>query len=131
MAGCDPFPDQTWSETHGLECRRLSVRSDELVFEDACVGASCRNTADQQVGARRRAGRGDPCAGRSIEWLEAGDLAEVRAVAVLQRALQIDRRAPVQCGAARKDLYRTVVRELADDNALGAPERAGQPTGRE
>src|SRR5262249_13785742 len=34
-------------------------------------------------------------------------------------------------GAARKDLYRTLVRELTDDNALGAAERAGEPARRE
>src|SRR6266540_7047607 len=123
-----PFSGPDLSETHGLQCRRLSVRSGEVVFENACVGASCRNTADQQVGARRRAGCSDPCAGKSIEWLEAGHLAEVGAMAVLQRALQIDCRATIQRGAARKDLYRTLVRELTHDNALGAAERAGQPT---
>jgi hypothetical protein len=42
------------------------------------------------MGARRRAGRGDPCAGGSIEWREVGDLAEVAAVAVVHRALQIE-----------------------------------------
>src|SRR5262245_18663701 len=52
-------------------------------------------------------------------------------MAVLQRALQIARRAPIQCGAARKDLYRTLVRELTHDNALGAAERASQPARRE
>src|SRR4051812_10509549 len=118
------------SQKHGFERPRLS-RSDELVFEDACVGASCRNTAHQQVGARRGAGCGDPCSARSIEWLEAGHLAEVGAMAVLQRALQIDRWAAIQCGAARKDLYGTLVRELTHNNALGAPERASQPAGRE
>src|ERR1700680_2802481 len=78
-----PFSRPDWSETHGLKCRRLSVRSDEVVFDNACVRASSRNTADQQMGAHRRAGRGDPRAGRSIEGLEAGDLAEVGAVAVV------------------------------------------------
>src|ERR1700738_5349521 len=49
------------SETHGLQCRRLRTRSDELVFENACVRASSRDTADQQIGTRRRAERGEPC----------------------------------------------------------------------
>src|SRR5215467_3662386 len=31
------------SETHSLQGRRLSVRSDELILENACVGASGRN----------------------------------------------------------------------------------------
>src|SRR5262249_23257183 len=37
----------------------------------------------------------------------------------------------VECGGARKDLDRAGVRELTDDNALGAAERAGQPARRE
>ena len=110
-----------------MQSCRLTVRSDELVFENACVRASSRNTADQQIGARRCARRSDPCAARSIERFETGNFTKVSAVAVVQGALQIERRAPVQCGAARKYLYRTAVRELADDNALGATERAGQP----
>jgi len=69
------------SETHGLQRRRLSIRPDELVFENACVRA--RDTADQQIGAHRRAGRGDPCAAGSIEWFEGGHLAEVGAVVVV------------------------------------------------
>src|ERR1700730_12917701 len=66
-----------------LQGCRLSMRSDELVFENACVRASSRDTADQQIGARGRAGRGDPCAGRSNEWLEAGDLTEANVVVVV------------------------------------------------
>src|SRR5262249_25727664 len=77
------------SETHGLQCRRLRIRPDKLVFENACVRASSRDTADQQMGARRRAGRGDPCAGGSIEWVEGGDLAEGGAVLGGEWALQI------------------------------------------
>src|SRR5215471_19094252 len=119
------------SETHGFQRRRLRIRPHQLVFENACVRASIRDTADQQIGARRRAGRGDPCAGGSVEWFEGGDLAEGGAVVVVQGALQIERRTPVQCGAARKDLDRTLVRELTDDNALGATERAGEPARRE
>jgi hypothetical protein len=84
------FSGPDLSETHGLQRRRLSVRSDELVFENACVGASGGNTADQQIGAGRRAGRGDPCAGGSVERLEGGDLAKVGAVVVVERALQIE-----------------------------------------
>src|SRR3954471_8146369 len=84
-----PFSGPDLAETHGLQRRRLSVRSDEIVFENACVRAPGRNAADQQVGARRRAGRGNPGAGRSIEWLELGDLAEPRAVVVVHGALQI------------------------------------------
>src|SRR5262245_26444657 len=84
-----PLSGPDLSETHGLQCRRLSIRPDELVFENACVRASSRNTADQQIGARRRAGRGDPCAGRSAEWLEGGDLAAVACGGVVQGALQI------------------------------------------
>jgi len=72
------FPGPDLAETHGLQCPRLSIRSDEVVFEDACVRAPGRNTADQQIGAGRRAGRGDPCAGRASERLETGDLAEGR-----------------------------------------------------
>src|SRR5262249_35750416 len=116
---------------HGLQHRRLSIRPDQLVFENACVRASSRNTADQQIGPRRRAGGGDPRAGGSIEWFEGGDLAEGGAVVVVQGALQVEGRTPVQCGAARKDLYRTLARELTDDDALGATERAGEPARRE
>src|SRR5262249_48629246 len=126
-----PFSGPDLPETHGLQCRRRSVRPDQLVFENARVRAASRNAADEQIGARRRAGRGDPRAGGSIEWLELGDLAEVADVVVAQRALQIDCRAPVQCGAARKDFDRAFVSELADDNALGAAERAGEPPRRE
>ena len=82
MAGCDAFPDQTCPRRTASTVR-LSVRSDEFVLENACVRASRRNTADQQIGAGRRAGRGDPCAGRSVEWLKGGDLTEVRAVVVV------------------------------------------------
>ena len=71
------------SETHGLQHRRLRIRPHELVFENACVRASSRDAADQQIGARRRAARGDPCAGESIEWFEGGDLAEGSAVVVV------------------------------------------------
>src|SRR5436190_13505884 len=72
------FPGPDLAETHGLQCCRVSVRSDELVFENARARASlARNTADQQVGARCRAGRGDPCAGRAIKRGELGDLAEL------------------------------------------------------
>jgi hypothetical protein len=85
-----PLSGPDLSEAHGLQCRRLSIRSDELVFENACIRASSRNTADQQIGARRRAGRGDACADRSVEWLEGGDLAEVDAVTVVYGALQIE-----------------------------------------
>ena len=34
-----PFSGPDLAETHGLQCRRLSVRSDKLVFDDACVRA--------------------------------------------------------------------------------------------
>src|SRR6266481_366851 len=78
-----PFSRPDLSEPHGLQCCRLSIRSDELVFENACVRASSRKTADQQIGARGRAGRGDPCAGGSIEWLEARDLTEANVVVVV------------------------------------------------
>ena len=88
--GLRRFPRPDLSKTHGLQRRRLRIRPDELVFENAWVGASSGNTADQQIGARRRAGRGDACAGGSVEWLEGGDLAEVRAVVVVERALQIE-----------------------------------------
>jgi hypothetical protein len=88
--GLRRFSGPDLSETHGLQRRRLSTRPDELVFENACIRAPSRNTADQQIGARRRAGRGDPCAGGSVEWLEGGDLAEVRAVVVVQGVLQIE-----------------------------------------
>src|SRR5262249_31075827 len=81
--------------------------------------------------ARRRAGRGDSGAGRSIEWLEPGDLAEMGTVIVVQRVLQVERRAPVQCRAAGKDLYRTAVSELADYDSPGATECAGEPARRQ
>src|SRR5262249_39310051 len=42
-----PFSGPDLSETHGLQCRRLSVRSDELVFDDARVRPSSRDTADR------------------------------------------------------------------------------------
>src|SRR5262249_19183336 len=77
------FSGPDLSETHGLQCRRLSIRPDELVFENACVRASSRDTADQQIGARRGARRGDPCAGGSIEWFEGADLAKGGAVLVV------------------------------------------------
>ncbi len=86
--GLRSFSRPDLSETHCLQCGRLRVRSDELVFGNTCVRASSRDTADQQIGARRRAGRRDPCAGRSIERLEPGDLTELR-VAVVYWALQI------------------------------------------
>jgi CRP-like cAMP-binding protein len=41
------------SETHGLQHRRPRIRPHQLVFENACVRASSRDSADQQVGARR------------------------------------------------------------------------------
>ena len=84
------FSGPDLSETHGLQHRRLRIRPHQLVFENACVRASSYDTADQQIGARRRAGGGDPCAGGSIEWFEGGDLAEVGAVVVVQGALQIE-----------------------------------------
>src|SRR6516225_5762398 len=84
------FSGPDLSETHGLQCRRLRIRPDQLVFENACVRAFSRDTADQQIGPRRRAGGGDPRAGRSVEWFEGGDLAEGGAVVVVQGALQIE-----------------------------------------
>src|SRR5262249_9366185 len=83
------FSGPDLSEAQSLQRRRLSIQSDELVFENAYVRASARNTADQQIGARRRAGRGDPCAGGSVERLEGGDLAEAHGVGVMQGTLQI------------------------------------------
>src|SRR6185437_6503460 len=106
---CFSGPDL--SETNGLQGGRLRAPSDELVFENTCVRASGRNATDQEIGARRRAGCGDPCAGRPAERLEARDFTKVSAVVVVQRALQIQWRAAVQCRAARKDLYRTTVRK--------------------
>src|SRR4051812_23594922 len=91
-----PFTGPDLAETHCLQRCRPSVWPDEIVLENACVRAPSRNTADQQVGARRRAGRCDPRAGGSIERLELGDLAELGAVAVVQGALQIYRRPAVQ-----------------------------------
>src|SRR5262249_16273 len=70
-----PFSGPDLSEAHGLQHRRLRIRPDQLVFENACVRAARRDTADQQIGARRRAGRGDPGHARSIAWLEAAALA--------------------------------------------------------
>ena len=58
--GRRPFSGPDLSETHGFKPSRLSVRSDEIVFDDACVRSSRRNTADQEIGAGRRTGRGHP-----------------------------------------------------------------------
>ena len=85
--GRRPFSGPDLSETHGFKTSRLSVRPDEIVFDDACVRSCGRNTADQEIGAGRRTGRGHPYAARSTarstKWLEARDLAEMGAVIVV------------------------------------------------
>ena len=84
------------SETHGFKRRRLRVRPDEIVFDDACVRASGRGAADQEIGAGRGTGRGHPRATRSAEWLEARDLAELGAVTMMFGALQVKGRPAIE-----------------------------------
>ena len=43
--GLRPFSGPDLAETHGLQRRRLGVRSDQFVFLNACVRAVRRNTA--------------------------------------------------------------------------------------
>jgi len=122
------FSGPDLSETHSFKRHRLRVRSDEIVFDDACVRTSGRGAADQEIGASRRTGRGHPPAARSAEWLEARDLAELGAVTMMFGALQVKGRPAIERGAAGENLHRTAVRKFAHHDPLGAAERAGQPT---
>ncbi len=77
--------------------------------------------------SRGRARGGHPRAGNPVERIEAGDLAEGGAMAVLRGAMEIDRRPAIQRRAARIHLDRAGARKLADDDPLGAAQRARQP----
>src|SRR5581483_11701086 len=87
------------------------------------------NATDEEIGAGRRAGRGDARAANKRR--KGGDLTELGAVIVVQGIVQIERRSAVQRRAAREYFYSSSLRELAHDNALGAAECAGEPAGRQ
>src|SRR5712671_2121782 len=89
-----------FSETPGLQRRRLSVRPDELVPHHARALALRGHAADQQVGAGGRARGGDARAGSPLERIEACDLPEGRRVAMLARTTKVERRTVVQGRAA-------------------------------
>jgi len=99
-AGWRSFSGPDLSETQRFQRRRLRIRSDEIVFDNACVRAPGPGTADQEIGAGRRTGRRHPRAAGSAEWLEARDLAELGAMTMVFGALQIQGRAAIQRGAA-------------------------------
>src|SRR5947207_9009248 len=111
-----------FSETPGLQRRRLSVRPDELVPHNARALALRGHAADQQVGAGGRARGGDACAGCPVERIEARDLAEDGRLAMLVRTTEVERMTVVQGRPGGEYLHRAGLRQLDNDYALGPPD---------
>ena len=115
------------SETPGLQRRRLGVRLGEIVPHNARALALRGHAADQQVGAGGRARDGDARAGCPVERIEARDFAEGGRVAMLVRAMKVERRTVVQGRAAGEYFHRAGIRKLANDYPFGAAERSCEP----
>ena len=95
-----------FSEPPGLQRGRLSGRPGGLVTHHARAPALRGHAADQQVGAGGRARGGDTCAGCPVERIEARDSAEGGRVAMLVRAMKLERGTLVQRRAAGEHFYR-------------------------